>query len=127
MDKDPPMHPIVYRKTAQLFTEWCFVVLDGGKKYVHPRTLQNFYDQGWDAAAVIEVFLDLHFYTIPLPQEESKYKKAAYEVDFVNARLAAALWKECGRLIAKNLTPEARKIVLDAKAMAERTLLPARD
>lgn len=50
-----------------------------------------------------------------MPRElwPNKRQRVALDVDRVQQRIALALWKECARLLPRNLTPEAKAIVVE--------------
>ena len=128
MPTDIPLaFPVIRRKSPMEFETWRNIVLQNGMKYVSPKMLVKFYEDGWDAEECILMIVDCGFYIVPpveqVRKEQKKYRPVVYERMFVEKRLALAMWKECGRLLGRNLAPEARALVIETKEKMEAVLI----
>lgn len=86
------------------FENWELAVCQG--RAADADALKEYYGAQWDAADCREfMMLNKMFKRVPKPRQ------VVLDVEAVNRRFALCLWRECGKLLTRRMTPEARQIV----------------
>lgn len=116
-----PADPVVKWQEPWEFEAWKTAVLRG--KYAGDGMLAHLYSQQWEPDACYEHMLYRNlFKAAPKVRAKPKPRVVEYDSKYVELRLAQAYWKECNRLLLRNLNVDARALVEQRKAMAENSM-----
>lgn len=116
--EDVPRAAKVVRRTVEISLEaWTKIVLDDGVYYLRPHKLEKLYAEGWDAAALREVLAEFDAY-----DSRPRYVRKQLKMLDIEQRMALAVWRECAKLMTRQMTGDAKKMLLAVKLRAEQTL-----
>lgn len=104
----PAAYPIKHRTEQTEYLPWKEVILAGGR-VAGEKLMRQLYDLGWDAAACREMMADCNLYG--LPKVNGGYRPVHIDLLGAQKRISNAVYKECARLLARRMTPDAKGYV----------------
>ena len=100
------------------FDEWKMAVGAIARARHPDETLWRWHGMCIDAAHVVDIpVVDGTFILRAVPRDmwPNKRARVALDIERVQQRFALALWKECNRLMARRMTMDARKLVIETR------------
>lgn len=97
------------------YEDWKAVILADGRD-AFENMLEHFFKLEWEPHDCVQMMLINKLF-----EKRSKRRLVHLPADRVQQRIALAIWRECSRLMARRLTPEARAIVVETQERVKAT------
>ena len=105
-------------KTPMEWAEWREAVV--GKYNPPPESLlRALFVEKWDPEELQQNLMGIGWFNKKAPRK--KYVRVVIDKKTAEQRLASDLWKACGKLLARSMTPDARAYVCSVSEWAEKT------
>lgn len=111
-DSEPPLKWV----EPWEYDRWRAVVLKDEE--LDEEMLKALYAEQWEPQELYKALLHNQRFKRAAPKK--KTRQVVVDLETVEKRIAKAIWVECGRLLPRRMTPEARSYVCKVQEQAER-------